>query len=807
MGNFFKGIVKNRTMLILFLAVSALVVLNILLPEDPSAPPETTAATSPAPAEESPYAGVICISELMTKNRAVLRDSDGDFSDWIELENRGGGPVTLSGWSISDKERARGWVFPEAEILPGEQLLVFASGKDRAEGLHTDFSLSAGETVSLYDENGAPVCSAGCGGGDANVSLVFNADGSFAESLYPSPGFPNGPEGYDRWQRSLPVAGPVIISEVMPANFSVWRAGALGFCDWVEIKNISDEAVLLSDYYLSDDDDDYRLWRFPEINLAPGALLMVCCDDSGQSAGGTYVQAPFALDSVSEELFLSGPDGLCDYVFLRDIPYECSYGQSGDGGWFFYAAPTPGWENGSGFRRVSDTPLCLSGDGVFDGVSSVTVALSGAGKIYYSTDGSLPTENSALYEGPFAMEETGIIRAISVEEGAMPSRALTLSCIINQNHSLPVLSLVSDSPPEFNAMYSNGIKDLELPGSLSLYEEDGGFTIPCGIKMHGETSLILPKKNMSVRFRGAYGQETLNYDAFGGGVTEFSNFILRAGQDYYSAIIRNELCENLCLMSSDAVIAQRSKYCVLYINGEYSGIYALLEKTNEQQYARIAGVSRDSVTVIEAPVPYGSDLYEDVFRFCFSKDMRKAENYAHFCSLMDVDSLIDWIILEGYCANADLSFGNLRYCRSTENDGKWRFMFYDLDSSFFEAQNNFYNLLSAYSIENRQVSQLIGTLMGNTDFRGRLLARAAELLDGPLSNDSVVSEIDRLAAVIAPEVERDYARYGMTLEKWNWNIDFLRDFISARDWRQHNVDTLCDIFDLSSHEREAYFGS
>ena len=134
-------------------------------------------------------------------------------------------------------------------------------------------------------------------------------------------------------------------------------------------------------------------------------------------------------------------------------------------------------------------------------------------------------------------------------------------------------------------------------------------------------------------------------------------------------------------------------------------------------------------------------------------------------------------------------------------------MFYDLDSSFFEAQNNFYNLLSAYSIENRQVSQLIGTLMGNTDFRGRLLARAAELLDGPLSNDSVVSEIDRLAAVIAPEVERDYARYGMTLEKWNWNIDFLRDFISARDWRQHNVDTLCDIFDLSSRERKAYFGS
>lgn len=51
---------------------------------------------------------------------------------------------------------------------------------------------------------------------------------------------------------------------------------------------------------------------------------------------------------------------------------------------------------------------------------------------------------------------------------------------------------------------------------------------------------------MSLRFRGSYGQETLQYDIFGGGATEFTNLLLRAGQDQEQAIIRNELSQSLC---------------------------------------------------------------------------------------------------------------------------------------------------------------------------------------------------------------------------------------------------------------------
>ena len=133
-------------------------------------------------------------------------------------------------------------------------------------------------------------------------------------------------------------------------------------------------------------------------------------------------------------------------------------------------------------------------------------------------------------------------------------------------------------------------------------------------------------------------------------MTHFSDLLIRAGQDQISAIIRNELCENLALTASDHVIASRSRYCVVYIDGNYTGIYALTEKLNEQHYADLLGVSRNSVTDCKSEVPENSDFYRDVIAFCSNNDMADEENYQHIQTLLDLDSLIDWTFLEGYFA-------------------------------------------------------------------------------------------------------------------------------------------------------------
>ncbi|MBO5556436.1 MAG: CotH kinase family protein [Oscillospiraceae bacterium] len=765
--------------------------------------PNSPAPTVPLP-KRSKDADKVCISEVMSKNRATLPDGDEDFPDWIELENRSDKILDLTGWRLTDKLNQEGWTLPLTKLGAGKRLVIFASGKDRTEGeLHTNFALSQGETLYLLDAGGKLAGSVLCDTDTADVSLCRTESGAYVQSLYPTPGWPNDAAGYDAWQETLAPQGPLVISEVMVDNRKGLAAWSVDTSDWVEIRNVTDSAVWLGDYYLSDQVDDREQWRLPEQKLAAGAHLLLRCDD--------WVAADctgFSLDSTADRLYLTGPEGLADYASLRDIPFGCSYGRlPGENGWFYFSAPNPGSLNKMGYRRVSAAPTALTPDGVFNDSEGVTVTLEAAGDIYYTTDSSVPTLGSEKYIMPILLTKTRILRAIAVEEGAMPSRPLTLSYIINQDHSLPVLSLVSDNSAVFNGMYSAGEKDREVQGVLSLYEEDGGFTIPCGIKMHGETSLVLDKKNMSVRFRGSYGQEELHYDLFDGGVDRFTNLVIRAGQDYYSGIIRNELCENLALAASDNIVTQRNKYCVLYVDGKYYGIHALQEKVNEQMYADLLGVSRKSVTVIEAEVPQNSALYQDVFSLCLNNDMSKAENYEQFCQRMDVDSLIDWMILEGYCANADLSFGNLRYCHSSEGDGLWRLMFYDLDSTFHEPELNFENVMGEIAVNWRQYSRdLIAPLLRNDAFRDRLLKRAAELLNGPLSNESTLAEIDRLAAQIEPEVARDYIRFDMTMKKWQWNIDYLRNFIRQNDWRRHNIDSLCRLLDLSQAERTRYFG-
>ncbi len=101
----------------------------------------------------------VVISEFMAANDSTLQDEDGDFSDWIEIENKGNTTVSLAGWSLTDdSDDLRKWVFPAVTLGPQGFRVVFASDKDRrdvAGKLHTNFKLkSEGEYLALIQPDG-----------------------------------------------------------------------------------------------------------------------------------------------------------------------------------------------------------------------------------------------------------------------------------------------------------------------------------------------------------------------------------------------------------------------------------------------------------------------------------------------------------------------------------------------------------------------------------------------------------------------------------------------------------------------------
>ncbi len=105
---------------------------------------------------------VVCITEIMAENNSTLADENGDFSDWIELCNLGDQTVNLEGWFLTDDfVQLKRWQIPSVDLVPGEFIVIFASGKNRAFShgeLHTNFSLSnKGEYLALVNPDGQTI--------------------------------------------------------------------------------------------------------------------------------------------------------------------------------------------------------------------------------------------------------------------------------------------------------------------------------------------------------------------------------------------------------------------------------------------------------------------------------------------------------------------------------------------------------------------------------------------------------------------------------------------------------------------------
>ena len=70
----------------------------------------------------------IVINEIMSNNESTKQDSDGDFSDWVELYNPTNQAINIKDYYISDNhDDLYKWKFPNILIQPNDYLIVFAS--------------------------------------------------------------------------------------------------------------------------------------------------------------------------------------------------------------------------------------------------------------------------------------------------------------------------------------------------------------------------------------------------------------------------------------------------------------------------------------------------------------------------------------------------------------------------------------------------------------------------------------------------------------------------------------------------------
>lgn len=746
------------------------------------------------------------ITELMPANKSCLLDADGNFSDWIELCNVSGETCDLEGFYLSDDgDDLLKWQFPSVSLAPGERVVVFCSDKDCTDGeLHANFSISSvGETLYLTSPAGLPLWSFSYESALDDQAIVI-ADGVQSLCYTATPGYDNSPEGYEQFLTENDAHGALVINEAVLYNLDYYEQHH-EFYDWVELKNCSDAPLNLADYYLTDSLKDPCQFQLPEITLQPGELYIVFCSGDSSLTTRHCTHAPFAVSAEGEALYLFSSDGaLSDRMFIHDTPYGGSYGRLSDGtGFYYFDRPSPETENSQGYRSIAALPETGVPQGVYNDIDELQVALLGEGQIYYTLDGSVPDRESLLYTEPLVLDQTTIIRAISIVDGKVDSDCASFSYFINEDHSLPVVSLVCEPADMFSpgqgGIYANPEYDREIDASVAFFGDEGEFASDCAVTLHGASSRKMwQKKSFKLIFRSRYGGD-LNYDIFQTGeITSFHSILLRGGGISSMHIVRDELGSEVADAVCDSALALDTRYCVLYINGEYFGVYALREAYSAKYVADHTGSDEENVTIARAPVKFG-ELY-DLFEYIIHHDMTDPDCYAYASDHLDMESLANWMAMEAYFNNFDIA-GNIRYVKGDVPDAKWRLALFDLDISMTSVYAGWEQVFHP----GYQIGQVTNALRKSPQFRQTVLECASTLYHNGLTDSYMLTVYDEIIAQIDPEMERDCLRWRNSLDLWTWNVQVQRSrFCPERtSWW---LKSLSDEFDFSDEEMQKYFG-
>ena len=779
----------------------------------------------------------LLISEVMADNTVVMPDADGQYPDYIEVVNRSAESIDLFHYGLSnDRSEPLKYQFPDITLAPGQTVLVYASGKGHSADpneLHAGFKISkSSDTVFLSTPAGLIMDSVEINGLLSNMALVRQTDGSWQKSHTPSPGQPNTDEGVDACCKALEEkrTSPIRISEAMTRNSRFGAALAGKYYDWIELHNISDEAVSLSGYHLTNDPSQPELFALPDVSIPAGGYLVVYATGATVVQGSSYIQANFKLNAEESAVALFSPDGsMADGLALNGLPMNASRGRNADGGIVYYTIPTPGAANsGSSNRYLSATPVAMTAAGVYNDISSLEVALSGAGAIYYTLDGSEPTTSSPRYTGPLSLTSTTAVRAIAVAEGAAPSDCLTASYILNENHTMEVVSLVSDPVGMFDpvkgiytdANYNGRGMKYERAGHIEFFPKSGtGFSQGCGIRIFGGASRMYEKKSLSIKFRDMYGDGKLDYKVFDNrDFTVYNSLILRSsGQERLRSMFKDAMTTSL-VGDMGLLEVQAYRPVVLYINGEYFGVHNIREKIDEQFIATHQNVSPDSVELLQGN-GVGNDDYQALISYVKANagNINDDAVYQHILDQIDPVSLCDYYIAEIYCYNNDA--GNIRFYRSSQMDNKWRWILYDTDQGFEGSAANdriWYNIKPGGTGTNNYFSTtLIYTLLHNDDFRALFLERLGYNMKNVWNTERVLERIDQFHELYKPEALRNFQRWRddqtdeQRMSSWEGWVEKFRNFAKNRQAMIKKELTtspnVVAIFGLSAAEADQYF--
>lgn len=354
--------------------------------------------------------------------------------------------------------------------------------------------------------------------------------------------------------------------------------------------------------------------------------------------------------------------------------------------------------------------------------------------------------------------------------------------------SYPSISLVMPNDSWFDprrvggegGIYANSLErglDWEKAVSAEFigFEGTEDAQVDCGIRIYGNASrqTSRPKHNMRLAFRARYGAAKLDFPVFGKGKATGINGLLFNGQNgdswFHPAIGQRQAASYIRDHFAHELLADMGhpspphSRAHLYINGLYWGFYQTVERVDQHFMARLFGGEPEEYDSMKASTQTGPTLVggsTKAYHAMFDVANAGVDDDAGYLAIqqyLDLDSFIDYMMINFWTGNRDWDHNNWRNGRHRSEGSPWYYVMWDSENIFKEAgidrtgNNTADNPTRLHS----QLSKHPAYRLKFADHVQRHLFN-----DGLLTEASVKARWKRWADYIRPGLKAESARWG-----------------------------------------------
>ena len=650
----------------------------------------------------------------------------------------------------------------------------------------------------------------------------------------------------------------ITISELSPDNEGYLESLDGKYYDWIELYNRSDQEINLSSLYLSDDQDELDMWKFPDVSILPNEFIIVFCSGRDELFYNE-LHTNFKLSSSGETVFLTDGITILDSMSFGKVDEDYSYGRLDENSEIKtnLTNPTPTKSN-----SLSGTVITNRESGYYLRDFKLELTAAERTEIYFTTNGDVPNEDSELYSGTIDIEDEypdyeylnipttphdsnkceyswepvseeiprcKVVSYRTKNTDGSWGKVHSKSFFLENYHDLPVISIVTDNMGLFSqdtGIYVPGVHwDKNDPCSSGNYKQRGrewerAVTFSffkneeliaeynAGLRIHGSGSRGSAQKGLRLYARKEYGINKFENKFLPEvEVDEFDNFLIRGTMNDFSHTLMKDAV-TMEAVSNLNFIQNYVQPVLLYINGNYWGIHEIRNRFDEDYLSELIDSDKDSIRIV-APVVFGNPWQhqykemKEVYDFIVDNDLTDGSNYEYVASKYDIPQFIDYLVAETFFANGDWPGNNLIFWKESY-EAKYKPLFYDLDAGWGDREKD----MIEFSLQQEHndypnpssTTVIFYKLMQNEEFQSQFIERALYLVENEFSFEKLEPIIEKYTNIYRAELSNNIDRWSFPRDEQYWEYKRFYDiyeFARLRScfYKEH----LMNYFDLDSN--------